>query len=162
MSWTHYRLKREGGISLKMLQRKRTSSHIEVRISCFFSSCSRTLGFLSSYDGDLRDPLVLPQESQVSMRVARGLSGFLSSRCRGLDPHLKLRPEPQGASPVLTRISGFLWIFNRGVMPHLLQRHGSPLASRAVKVVSGFLRVDIGICGFLSRCHRAVTTLIVF
>ena len=29
------------------------------------------LGFLSSYYGDLRDPLMLPQECQVSMRVAR-------------------------------------------------------------------------------------------
>ena len=38
------------------------------------------LGFLSSYDGDLREALVLPQESQVSMRAAKGLSGFLSSQ----------------------------------------------------------------------------------
>ena len=60
------------------------------------------LGFLSSYDGDLRDPLVLPQESQVSIRVARGLSGFLSSRCWGRCPHLELRPEPQDSSPLLT------------------------------------------------------------
>ena len=42
--------------------------------------------FLSSYDGELREPLVLPQESQVSMQVARGLSGFLSSRCQVLSP----------------------------------------------------------------------------
>ena len=33
------------------------------------------MGFLSSYDVALRDLLVLPQESQVSMQVARGLSG---------------------------------------------------------------------------------------
>ena len=58
------------------------------------------LGLLPSYDGDLRDPLVLPQESQVSMRIARGISGFLSSWCRGLWPHLKLRLEPQASSPV--------------------------------------------------------------
>ena len=31
------------------------------------------LGFLSSYIGDLRDPLVLPQESPVSIPVAKGL-----------------------------------------------------------------------------------------
>ena len=31
--------------------------------------------FLSSYDGYFRYPLVLPQESQVFMRVARGLLG---------------------------------------------------------------------------------------
>ena len=35
-------------------------------------------GFLSSYDGDLREPLVLPQESPLSMR-ARGVSGDSSA-----------------------------------------------------------------------------------
>ena len=78
------------------------------------------LGFLLSYDWDLRDPLVLPQESQVSMRVERGLSGFLSCWCRVLGPHLELRPEPQGSSPVQTWISVFLWSFNRGVRPRLV------------------------------------------
>ena len=39
---------------------------------------------LSTYDGDLRDPLWWPQERPVRMRVARGLSGFLFRRCRGL------------------------------------------------------------------------------
>ena len=102
------------------------------------------LQFLSSYDSDLRDPLVWPQESPVSMRVARGLSGFLSSWCRVLGPHLELRPEPQGPSPVLTWISVFLWSFHRGVRPHLMWRHASPLSSRAVTVVSGLL----------SSCHR--------
>ena len=53
---------------------------LEGRTSWFFSSRGR---FLSRYDGDLRDPLVWPQERPVSMRVARGLSGFLSSRCQG-------------------------------------------------------------------------------
>ena len=39
---------------------------------------------LSSYDGDLRDLLLWPQESPVSMRFTKGHSGFLSSRCLGL------------------------------------------------------------------------------
>ena len=91
------------------------------------------LGFLSSNDGDLRDPPVLPQGSQVSMRVGRDLSGFLSSWCRGLGPHLELRPEPQVFSPVLTWILGFLWSFHRGVSPRLMWRHASPLSSGAVK-----------------------------
>ena len=38
------RLKKEGGISLEMLQQKRASSGIEGRISWFFSSCGRKLG----------------------------------------------------------------------------------------------------------------------
>ena len=106
------------------------------------------LGFLSSYNGDLRDPLVLPQESEVSIPVARGLSGFLSSWCKGIGPHLVLRMEPQGSSPVLTWISWFLWSFNRGVRLRLVWRHGAPLLSRCVKGVSGFLscwRRDMGL-----------------
>ena len=70
------RSKREGVISLETPQRKRASSLMEGIISWFFTSCGRSL---SSYDGDLRDPLVWPQERPVSMQVARGLSGFLSS-----------------------------------------------------------------------------------
>ena len=100
------------------------------------------LCFLLSYDEDLRDPLMLLQESQVSMRLVKGLSGFLSRQCRGLGLHLYLRLEPQGSSPMLTWITGFLWSFNMEVMPRLLRRHGSSLASRAVKIVSGFYRVD--------------------
>ena len=41
-----------------------------------------SLGFLSSCEGDFRDPLVLLQRSGVSSRVARGTSGFLSSHCQ--------------------------------------------------------------------------------
>ena len=97
------------------------------------------LGFLSSYDEDLRDPLVWPQESPVSMRVARGLSGFLSSQCLVLGPHLELWQKPQCSPSMLTWISGFLLNFNNGVRPRLLWRHASSLSSRALKVVSGFL-----------------------
>ena len=68
------------------------------------------LGFISSYDRDLRDPLFGPQESPVSMRIVRSLSGFIRSRCRGQGLHMHLRPEPQGASPMPTLISWFLWI----------------------------------------------------
>ena len=60
------------------------------------------LGFLSSYDGNLRELLMGPQESSFSMRVARGLSGFSSSQCRVLGPQQELRPEPQDSSLVLT------------------------------------------------------------
>ena len=49
---------------------------------------------------------MLSQESPVSVRVERGLSGFLSSRGRGIRPHLELRLELQGSSPVLTWILG--------------------------------------------------------
>ena len=42
---------------------------------------------LSTYDGDLRDPLWWPQERPVPMQVVRDLSGFLSRReCRAFFP----------------------------------------------------------------------------
>ena len=37
---------------------------------------------LSTYDGDLRDPLRWPQERPVPCELRGGLSGFLSRRCR--------------------------------------------------------------------------------
>ena len=98
--------------------------------------------FLLSYNGnlrDLRDLHGLPQESSVSMWIARGHSRFLCSRCQVLCPHLELRPEPRCSSPLLTWISVFLWRFNRAVRPHLVWRHASSLSSLAVTVVSGFL-----------------------
>ena len=95
--------------------------------------------FLLSYDRDLRDLLKLPQESPVSMRVARGLLGFLSSQCQG----------PRSSSRVEVGTSGFLSSadldlrvpieFQQGSQASSLWRHASPLSSRAVKVVSGFL-----------------------
>ena len=61
---------------------------------------------LSTYGGDLKDPLWGPQERPVPMRVARGLSGFLSRRCRGLRPCVESVPEPEVSSAVLTWILG--------------------------------------------------------
>ena len=78
------------------------------------------LGFPSSYDKDLKDPLVWPQESPVSMRVARGVSEVLSIRCWVLGPHLDLRLPPQFSSPLLTWISWFLCSFHRVVRPCLV------------------------------------------
>ena len=65
---------------------------------------------LSTYDGDLRDPLWWPQERPVPRRVARGplggLSGFLSLRCWCLRSCVESVPEPEHSSPVLTWIWG--------------------------------------------------------
>ena len=63
---------------------------------------------LSTYDGDLRDPLWWPQESPVPMRAARGLSGFLSRLCRGVRSCVESVPEPEHSSPVVTWILGYL------------------------------------------------------
>ena len=70
------------------------------------------LQVLSTYHGELRDPICWPQESLVPMLVTRGLSGFLSRRCRGLRPCLESVPEREDSSPVLTWILG-----NSGVSP---------------------------------------------
>ena len=68
---------------------------------------------LSTYDGDLRDPLWWPQERPVPMRVAPGplggLLGFLSRGCCGLKPCVESVPEPEDSSPVLTWILGYFW-----------------------------------------------------
>ena len=64
---------------------------------------------LSTYDGDLRDPIWWPQERPVPMQLHGGLSGFLSRRCRGLRPCVESVPEPEDSSPVLTWILGYFW-----------------------------------------------------
>ena len=93
---------------------------------------------LSTYDGDLRDPLWGPQERPVPIRVARGLSGFLSRRCWGLRPCVELVPEPEVSSPVLTWILGYFWSIPMGVSPRLEWGHARALSSRAVAAVSRF------------------------
>ena len=88
MSSTLLRLKREGGISLKMLQRKRASSGLEGRISWLFLSCGRMLevslefcrgrqgptrlaceksNLHSSWEGLLEIPLQLVQGHRASL-----------------------------------------------------------------------------------------------
>ena len=97
---------------------------------------------LSTYDGDLRDPLCWPQERPVPMPVARGplrgLSGFLSGRCLGLRPCEESVPEPEDSSPVLTWILGYFWSLPRGVSPRLDWGHARAFSSRAVAAVSRF------------------------
>ena len=96
---------------------------------------------LSTYDGDLRDPLWGPQEMPVPIRVARGLSGFLSRRCRGLRPCVEMVPEPEDSSAVLTCNLGYFWSLLRGVSPRLEWGHARALSSRAVAAVSRLLAI---------------------
>ena len=97
---------------------------------------------LSTYVGDLRDPLWWPQERPVPMRVDRGplggLSGFLSRRCWGLKPCVESVPEPENSSPVLTWILGYFWSLPRGISPRLEWVHAHVLSSPNVAVVSRF------------------------
>ena len=97
---------------------------------------------ISTYDGDLRDPLWWPQERPVPKRVARGplggLLGFLSHRCWGLKPCVESVPEPEHSSAVLTWILGFFWSLPIGVSPRLVLGHARAFSSRALAAVSSF------------------------
>ena len=85
----------EGRWDISQYAHSRKGPHLMLRGESpgFSQVTAGNLVFLMSYDGDLRDPLVWPQESPVSMRVVMGFSGVLSSRCRVLGPHLSLRPQ---------------------------------------------------------------------
>ena len=72
MSSTLSCFKRECGISLETLLWERASSHVEGRISWFFSSCGGKLGV----------PLEFQWGSQGPARVASEMSGLFSS-CEG-------------------------------------------------------------------------------
>ena len=65
------------------------------------------MGFLTKYDGELREPLVWHQGSQVSMRVARGSVSLLSSHGRGIGPLDALKKDSQDLSRFAARIPGF-------------------------------------------------------
>ena len=84
--------------------------------------------FLSRYHGELREPLVLPQASQVSVRVARVSPDVLWGHGRVIKPHFAWKGEspcvsrvaarsvgspelprgPEGASHIVSRKSGIL------------------------------------------------------
>ena len=93
---------------------------------------------LSTYDGDLRDPLLWPQERLVPMRVARGPLGIPLPSMPGLRPCVESVPETEDSSPLLTWILGYFWSLPRGVSPQLEWGHARALSSRAEAAVSGF------------------------
>ena len=61
---------------------------------------------LSTYDGDLRDPLWWPQERPVPMRVAQGPLGISLPSVPGPKPSVELVPELEDSCSVLTWILG--------------------------------------------------------
>ena len=84
---------------------------------------------LSTFDGDIRDPLWWPQESPVPMRVAQGPLGIPLPSMPGLRPCVESVPEPEDSSPVLTWILGYFWSLLRGVSPRLEWGHARALSS---------------------------------
>ena len=93
---------------------------------------------LSTYDGDLRDPLWWPQERPVPMRVARGPLGIPLPSTPGPKTLGGVGARPEVSSPVLTWILGYFWSLPRGVSPRLEWGHARVLSSRAVAAMSHF------------------------
>ena len=85
---------------------------------------------LSTYVGDIRDPLWWPQESPVPMRVARGPLGITLPSMPGLRPCVESVPETEDSSPLLTWILGYFWSLPRGVSPPLEWGHARVLSSQ--------------------------------
>ena len=67
----------DSGLLSRPCRKRRPSSHDEGGVSCVFSSCSASVGFLMRYYGELREPLMWRLGSQVSMRIARGSASLL-------------------------------------------------------------------------------------
>ena len=78
---------------------------------------SQVAAGFSSYDRELREPVVLPQGNPISIRVVRGSWGLLSSHCRANRSHLQLCPETPCSSPVASWILGLNSRFTQGVRP---------------------------------------------
>ena len=69
------------------------------------------MGFLTIYDGELREPLVGRQESRVSMRGARGSVSLLSSQGRGIGPGDALKKDSRGLFRLRQETLGSLNLF---------------------------------------------------
>ena len=129
-------LKKERGISLETLQRKRDSSRLEGRISWFFSSCGRKLGVplelrwgpqgparialgQSSLHACYEETLGTSLQSVLDPRSSPGdedrTSGFHSSADMDLSVPMEFQQGSQASSPVETCKSTFLLSCNSSV-----------------------------------------------
>ena len=128
---------------------------------------------LSTYNGDVRDPLWCPQERPVPMRVARGPLAIPLPSMLGPKTFVEWVPKPEDCSPVPTWILGTFWSLPRGVSPRLEWGHARALSSRAVAAVAlpfAWIRGSVAFPrGFPTRlsheafpqgcptCHRGVS-----
>ena len=69
--------KEDSGFLSRPCRKGRPSSRDDRGVWWVFSSCGVSVGFLTRYDRELREPLLWRQGSQVSMCVARGCVSFL-------------------------------------------------------------------------------------
>ena len=100
-------LREDSGLLPRPCRKRRASSHDDGGTSWLFSSCGASVGFLMRFDGELREPLMWRQGSQVSIRVARGSMALLSSHGRGTGPQDALKKDSRGLSRVAAGNPGF-------------------------------------------------------
>ena len=62
----------DSGLLSRPCRKRRPSSRDDRGASCFLSSCGVSVGFPTRYDGELREPLVWRQGSQVSHASGEG------------------------------------------------------------------------------------------
>ena len=100
-------LRKDSGLLSRRCRKRRPSSLDDGGASWFFSSCGASVGFLTRYNWELREPLMWCQGSQVSMRVVRGSASLLSSHGRGIGPQDVLKKDSGGLSRVAAGNPGF-------------------------------------------------------
>ena len=97
------------------------------------------MGFFSSCDGYLGEPLELHKGSQASFQVVRGIAGLLLSHCRGIGPRLMLKGECCGFTQVAKWNLGILLNWDRDLREPLMLPQGSQASFRVVRCTSEFL-----------------------
>ena len=62
-------LREDSGLLSRPCRKRRALSPDDGKISCFFLAAAQRVSLRSSYDGELREPFVLPQGNPVSIQV---------------------------------------------------------------------------------------------
>ena len=126
----------------------------------FFRVVVQSVGFLLSYDGELRELLVCPQVSPVSIRVVRGSAALLSTHGRGVGPQDALKGEPRGFSRVAAGNPWFprlVTVTSGSFSLYLLEVRNTADLGGASRTPLGLVQwksasspVEVGTSGFLS------------
>ena len=90
----------DSGLLSRPCRKRRPSSLHEGGVSWVFSSWGASVGFLTRYDGELREPLMRRQGSQVSICMGRGNASLLSSHGWGRGIQDALKDDFRGLSRV--------------------------------------------------------------
>ena len=139
-------LREDSGLLPRPCRKRRASSRDDGGTSWLFSSCGASVGFLTRFDGELREPLLWRQGSQVSIRVATCISWSPLTGLKGVKPPLQFGERTRNCSPGHAGKEG----------PHLEMTGASRGFSRAVAPVWGFSRGTTGSSGSLSCGNREV------